>query len=127
YIFTHQIMPKEIWSPVDFIIGLDSAAAIAIFVALATNSDIAEECKLFLMNDGSLLVGSRKLGQEETAKIVNFRSRVRPVCSWAAISMFTLVDAVLMLHVAHNKMFTVTLGSFLYWPFIFSLFMFYLV
>ena len=59
YLFTHQVVPRPIWSPFDFCLALDIVSTFSIYLTLIVNPKIKEKYLIYQTETGKLFANGK--------------------------------------------------------------------
>lgn len=115
YIFTHQMSPRIIWSPIDFCFSLDILVSLAVFGILILRPNASAKYQISKKNFN---LDERKQVNRLLAKIVWVRGCI--------FSNFPIGTVWFWANVLHNDNYSRSFASALYWIIVFPLFIFYI-
>jgi len=93
HIFTHQIVPRSIWTLIDFGFTLDLVAVFFIFCHLTFGRRIKPEWIVSIDCNRNIRLGAKCLKKKEAAQVLRFRQMAKLVAlltSWLVSTLFTV-------------------------------------
>lgn len=138
HIFTHQIVPKMIWSQTDFIVFYSNFYAImGVFLTLLFTKPIQTPFRFFVFSspdklfsgrqENKLLMNNKLFSERETTKMLTARRKMQIILAVVSGSFYFFLIIFFYVNVWLNNVYVRSVTSLFYWTSIFPFFIAYAV
>lgn len=126
YMFTHQILPQEMWKSYDFIMIIDHISISCLFLTIIFNPNIKPRYMLYLIDGGTrFVVDNYKLSRKQSETIIKYRKYKLPM--YLFVNFLYLLATVYFYITFFNINIPLKPILYLYWFIIFPLSLWFVV